>query len=815
MKNIIQNINELSDSREVLESKPHPFTAIFIYIVISLLVVGIAWSYFGELDIVVKANGIVRPTENIRDITSKVMGRIDEEFIQEGKLVKKDETLFVVNHDLLDVKKDSIENELSKIQKEIDNLKILKKSIEDKQNYFNSEEESEYYSKYQKFNAEYSKLVAEINKVNVESSKGILNNDISYLEINKNIKEYEKDIEGYRLLKESILQGKNLFGDVEGDNIYYMQYIDYINNMEKLNQNLENNKLAAKDLEDKEKQVGDDAGIGLEQLQIKLENYNKELEKYKNSYMSDLKKILKDNAELVIELGYEISSLNSQKSVVTEELKYLNKLKGSIKDNKNCFDSNDSNYKNQKYLNSYYQYKDQVKIYEDNIKNLEVQKTALENEILDINNAISNLQNTINSLIDQKNTALAEGDTDKAESIQGEIDTKGNEKNNKNIELQQKNSELDTIKKNINSNQAQFDKIKNLNLDNVSTLINEQKRLEDSYNGQLNSKYNKQMRTMDDNSGWTKLENSIKDDKNYFDEGDEVFLLKYKNYLIEIEKYKNSINDVLLQIKSLEMDMDQSTISNNNKKQEIDIAERKIKNEIEQYKNKLFLEIDTKIKDLNNTIEKYNLDKERLNNNNEVYSANHAYTSTLINQFIMDNIVAIDNSIKSNEDQKLAYEKELENVQLAIEDYIVKSPIEGKISTVRDINSKELVNVGEQIVSIISEENPYYKVEIFLSNKDISKINTGDKIKFSFDALSYKEFGYIEGEITSIGINSIVDKNSGISYYPVQAKVKNIPIYSYKGNKEEIKVGMTCRAQIITDEKKILYWLLEKINLRD
>ena len=89
----------------------------------------------------------------------------------------------------------------------------------------------------------------------------------------------------------------------------------------------------------------------------------------------------------------------------------------------------------------------------------------------------------------------------------------------------------------------------------------------------------------------------------------------------------------------------------------------------------------------------------------------------------------------------------------------MKSPIEGRISIVRDINSKELINVGEQIVSIISEENPYYKVEIFLSNKDILRINTGDKIKFSFDALSYKEFGYIEGEITSIGINSIIDKN--------------------------------------------------------
>lgn len=618
------------------------------------------------------------------------------------------------------------------------------------------------------------------------------------------------------MLKESILQDKNLFGEVENNNIYYMQYIDYINNMEKLNQNIENNKLAAKDLEDKEKQVGDNAGISLEQLDIKLENYNKEaLEKYKNSYMSDVKKMIKDNTEIYTELGYEISSLESQESIIIEELRYLNDLKDSIEDNRNKFEKKDTSYRNKKYLNSYYEYKEQVKIYEEKIRNLEDDKTALENEIKQINNDIVIFQNTINVLLEDKNKALAEGDSEKVSNIQSEIEKKENQISIKNQEVQSINNRVKSIENSIINYQRKFDEIKNTNLDNVNSLIEEQEKLENSYEGQLNSKYNKRKRVKEERDGWEKLEKSIKESKEFFDKKDEVYLLKYKNYNIEIEKFQNTINDVQLQIKNLEMEMKQVKVSNENKKEEINIAKRKIKNDIQQYKNKLFIEIDTKIKDLNNNIEKYKFDKEKINNNNKVYSANHAYTSTLINQFIMDNIVAINNLLKSNEDQKLAYDKELENVQLAIEDYIVKSPIEGRISIVRDINNKELVNVGEQIVSIISEENPYYNVEIFLSNKDISKINTGDKIKFSFDALSYKEFGYIEGEITSIGINSIVDKNSGMSYYPVEARVKNIPIYSYKGDKEEIKVGMTCRAQIITDNKKILYWLLEKINLRD
>ncbi|MBZ4647232.1 MAG: hypothetical protein JG777_2721 [Clostridia bacterium] len=33
--------------------------------------------------------------------------------------------------------------------------------------------------------------------------------------------------------------------------------------------------------------------------------------------------------------------------------------------------------------------------------------------------------------------------------------------------------------------------------------------------------------------------------------------------------------------------------------------------------------------------------------------------------------------------------------------------------------------------------------------------------------------------------------------------------------KAEIKVGMACEAQVITKTKKVLYYLLEKINLKE
>ena len=93
MKTVIENINDITDSTELLESRPPSFTVIFIYLLIGLLVIAFAWTYIGEIDIVVKANGVVRPNQRISTINNIVTGKIDELYIENGKAVKKNDIL--------------------------------------------------------------------------------------------------------------------------------------------------------------------------------------------------------------------------------------------------------------------------------------------------------------------------------------------------------------------------------------------------------------------------------------------------------------------------------------------------------------------------------------------------------------------------------------------------------------------------------------------------------------------------------------------------------------------------------------------------
>ncbi len=92
-----------------------------------------------------------------------------------------------------------------------------------------------------------------------------------------------------------------------------------------------------------------------------------------------------------------------------------------------------------------------------------------------------------------------------------------------------------------------------------------------------------------------------------------------------------------------------------------------------------------------------------------------------------------------------------------------------------------------------------------------TKIGT---LQFTIDKSTVK--ATIDGVVNiknDIATDATVDPKSGLSYYLVESTIENKPLFSYNGEKGELKMGMTCEAQVITKQKKILYYLLEKINL--
>ena len=152
MKFKIEDINNLSDSRQVMESKPNKFIVIFIYILLLLILIFFTWSWFSEKEVVVNVSGAVRPNSEIQTISNIVQGEVKSVKMKNGESVLKGDILFEINSDSLEKEKKRIDGQIEKINTDNSNLNKFNKSIVENKNYFsNSGIEKEYYYKFKSY----------------------------------------------------------------------------------------------------------------------------------------------------------------------------------------------------------------------------------------------------------------------------------------------------------------------------------------------------------------------------------------------------------------------------------------------------------------------------------------------------------------------------------------------------------------------------------------------------------------------------------------------------------------------------------------
>lgn len=105
MKFKIEDINSLSDSRQVMESKPNKFIMIFIYILLLSILTFFIWAWFSEKEIVVKVSGTVRPSGEMQTISNIVQGEVKSVKMKNGKKVSKGDILFEIDSTNLEQEK--------------------------------------------------------------------------------------------------------------------------------------------------------------------------------------------------------------------------------------------------------------------------------------------------------------------------------------------------------------------------------------------------------------------------------------------------------------------------------------------------------------------------------------------------------------------------------------------------------------------------------------------------------------------------------------------------------------------------------------
>lgn len=87
----------LPAAEEIVETPAAPLGALVVWLVTLLLIVALAWSYFGRIDIVAVANGKISTEGSTKIIQPAISGVVTNINVHEGQRIKKGETLLALD----------------------------------------------------------------------------------------------------------------------------------------------------------------------------------------------------------------------------------------------------------------------------------------------------------------------------------------------------------------------------------------------------------------------------------------------------------------------------------------------------------------------------------------------------------------------------------------------------------------------------------------------------------------------------------------------------------------------------------------------
>ncbi|HIC44888.1 MAG TPA: HlyD family type I secretion periplasmic adaptor subunit [Sulfurimonas sp.] len=148
----------------------------------------------------------------------------------------------------------------------------------------------------------------------------------------------------------------------------------------------------------------------------------------------------------------------------------------------------------------------------------------------------------------------------------------------------------------------------------------------------------------------------------------------------------------------------------------------------------------------------------------------------------------------------------------AIQDQVkrtnVRSPVKGVVKQLLITTIGGVVQPGMDIIEIVPIQDKLL-IETKIKPSDIAYLYPGQKAIVKFTAYDFSIYGGLEGIVTHISADTIIDEE-GDSFYEVRIKT-NKNFLEREGNQFEILVGMVANVDILTGKKTVMDYLLKPI----
>ena len=113
-----------------------------------------------------------------------------------------------------------------------------------------------------------------------------------------------------------------------------------------------------------------------------------------------------------------------------------------------------------------------------------------------------------------------------------------------------------------------------------------------------------------------------------------------------------------------------------------------------------------------------------------------------------------------------------------------------------------VIGGGEVLLTIIPQEG--LKAKVYVANKDIGFVKTGQKANVRVDAFPFTQYGELKGTVSQIGADALPpDQKAGFYRYPVKLSI-NQPFLEHKGFKANLRSGMAITANLKLRDKRLI-----------
>ena len=139
---------------------------------------------------------------------------------------------------------------------------------------------------------------------------------------------------------------------------------------------------------------------------------------------------------------------------------------------------------------------------------------------------------------------------------------------------------------------------------------------------------------------------------------------------------------------------------------------------------------------------------------------------------------------------------------------LVRAPVDGTVFGVAVFTHGGVVQPGAHLMDLVPSDDPLI-IEGQIPVNLIDKVHVGLKVEMTFSAFNRNQTPHVEGEITQVSADRVLDEKTGMGYYRFRAETT--PAGKKALAHLEVRPGMPVEAFIKTGERTMMSYLMKPV----